>query len=72
MEKIYEAKEDFRKAVEFNPDFGIGYVQKCYTDYRYGIVERSKEIVEEAMRNFEAAFEKFPNCSECYTLYAQV
>ncbi|XP_071863118.1 translocase of outer membrane 70 [Bombus fervidus] len=72
MERMDEAREDFRKAVEFNPDFGVGYVQKCYADYRYGIVERSKEIIEEAMKNFEAAFDKFPNCSECYTLYAQM
>lgn len=72
MEKIDEAREDFKKAVELNPNFGVAYVQKCYADYRYGMMERSKELVEEAMRNFENAFEKFPDCPECYTLYAQV
>lgn len=72
MEKIDEAREDFKKAVELNPNFGVAYVQKCYADYRYGMMERSKELVEEAMRNFENAFEKFPDCPECYTLYAQM
>ncbi|KAK9308376.1 hypothetical protein QLX08_001561 [Tetragonisca angustula] len=72
MDKIDEAREDFRKAVELNPNFGVAYVQKCYADYRYGTMIRSKEIIEKAMKNFEAAFEKFPDCPECYTLYAQM
>ncbi|OAD61432.1 Mitochondrial import receptor subunit TOM70 [Eufriesea mexicana] len=71
MEKIHEAREDFKKATELNPNFGLVYVQKCYTDYRYGMVERSTEIIEKAMKDFEVAFEKFPDCPECYTMYAQ-
>ncbi|CAL7945260.1 unnamed protein product [Xylocopa violacea] len=72
MEKIDEAREDFRKAVEFNPNFGVAYVQKCYADYRYGLMRDNPEVMAEAMENFEEAFEKFPDCPECYTLYAQM
>ncbi|KAK2580459.1 hypothetical protein KPH14_006201 [Odynerus spinipes] len=72
MEKIDEAKEDFQKAVDLNPDFGLAYVQKCYTDYRYAMVKREIAAVECCLKNFEKAFEKFPDCPECYTLYAQV
>lgn len=71
-EKIDEAREDFRKAVEYNPDFGVAFVQKCYADYRYGILKQREDVITEAMRGFEEAFEKFPDCPECYTLYAQV
>ena len=72
MENIDEAREDFRKAVELNPNFGVAFVQKCYADYRYGIVKRDMEVIREAMKGFEQAVEKFPDCPECYTLYAQM
>ncbi|XP_076749172.1 translocase of outer membrane 70 [Xylocopa sonorina] len=72
MEKIDEAREDFRKAVEYNPNFGVAYVQKCYADYRYGMIRDNPQVMTEAMKNFEEAFEKFPDCPECYTLYAQM
>lgn len=72
MEKIDEAKSDFEKAVELNPDFGVAYVQKCYTDYRYAVTKRDMNEMNNSMTNFNKAFEKFPDCAECYTLYAQV
>lgn len=72
MEKMEEAKEDFQKAVDLNPDFALAYVQKCYTDYRYAIVKRDVLLVESCLKNFEKAFEKFPDCPDCYTLYAEV
>ncbi|XP_053989726.1 mitochondrial import receptor subunit TOM70 [Hylaeus volcanicus] len=72
MEKIDEAKEDLRKAVDLNPNFGVGYVQKCYADYHYGMIKRDMDIVGKAMQGFEMAFEKFPDCPDCYIMYAQV
>lgn len=72
MEKIDEARDDFKKAVDLNPTFGVAFVQKCYADYRYGIVKRDMEVIAEAMKGFEQAIEKFPDCSECYTLFAQM
>lgn len=72
LNRIDEAKSDYDKAVQYYPDFGVAYVQKCYTDYRYAIFNRDAELVEEAMKDFEKAFIKFPNRSDCYMLYAQM
>ncbi|KZC14004.1 PREDICTED: mitochondrial import receptor subunit TOM70 [Dufourea novaeangliae] len=72
MDKIQEAKEDFKKAVDLNPKFGVAYVQKCYTDYHYALINRDIELSNEAMKGFEMAFEKYPDCPDCYILYAQV
>ncbi|KAJ9594419.1 hypothetical protein L9F63_014144 [Diploptera punctata] len=72
MEKVTEAMSDFSKAVTVNPNFPIAYVQKCYTDYRYAFSTRNVDKLEEVMKAFEEAIQKFPKCSECYTLYAQV
>lgn len=75
MNRIEEAKRDFEKAVEYNPNFGIAYVQKCYTDYRFAMFNRDVGLAEMAVKEFERAFEKYPNppeCIYCYILYAQV
>lgn len=67
-----EAMDDFKKAVTLNPNFPIAYGQKCYTDYRYAFQTRNVEKMEEVMNEFRKVIERFPKCSECYTLYAQV
>jgi tetratricopeptide (TPR) repeat protein len=72
MEKVTEAMNDFNKAVTVNPNFPVAYVQKCYTDYRYAFSTRNMEKMEEVMKAFQQAIQKFPHCSECYTLFAQV
>lgn len=72
LDNVDEAKADFEKAVELNPNFGVAYVQKCYTDYRYSLVKRDLIMMSDSMANFKKAIERFPDCSECYTLYAQV
>ncbi|XP_017875596.1 mitochondrial import receptor subunit TOM70 [Ceratina calcarata] len=72
MDKVENAREDFRKAVEYNPNFGVAFVQKCYADYHYGTINDDEQIKKEALKGFETAFEKFPDCPECYTLYAQI
>lgn len=75
MNLIDAAKRDFERAVEYNPNFGIAYVQKCYTDYRFAIFNRNLELAEAAVKDFERAFEKYPDppeCIYCYILYAQV
>nr|CAD7575356.1 unnamed protein product [Timema californicum] len=72
MEKVDEAISDFNKAVSINPNFPIAYVQKCYTDYRHAFTTRDMEKMQEVMRAFQSAIERFPKCSECYTLFAQV
>lgn len=58
--------------MDLSPNFGLTYVQKCYTDYRYAIIKKDVHFVETCLNNFKKAFEKFPDCIECYTLYAEV
>ena len=75
MGRIDEAKRDFEKAVEYNPNFGIAYAQKCYTDYRFAVFNRDIGLAEVAVKDFERALEKYPNppeCIYCYISYAQV
>lgn len=72
MDKMDEAKEDYQKAVDLNPDFGLTNIQKCYTDYRYAMNKRNVQMVEVCLENFKKIIDKFPDCPECYTLYAEV
>lgn len=72
LEKIDDAKADFEKAHKLHPDFGLLYVQKCYADYRYASSKKNIGLIATAMSDFQSSFEKFPDCSECYTLYAQM
>ncbi|XP_066590635.1 mitochondrial import receptor subunit TOM70 isoform X2 [Prorops nasuta] len=72
LEKIIEAKADFEKAIMLNPNYGVIYVQKCYADYRYAIMQKEMDLLSASMKKFEEACQKFPDCSECYVLYAQL
>lgn len=72
LENIEAAKDNFNKAVQLNADNGIVYVQKCFTDFRYGATVKDTTIIERALQDFETAFTKFPDCIDCYILYAQV
>lgn len=71
LEKVHEAEQDSLKALELNPD-GVAFAQKCYTQYRVVAMQRSPEMLEQVIDNFEKGFELYPNCCECYTLYAQM
>ncbi|XP_078044120.1 translocase of outer membrane 70 [Augochlora pura] len=72
LEKIFEAKEDFKKVVDLNPDFPIAFVHKCFTDFQYGILTRDAEISGDVIKSFEIAIEKFPDFADCYFFYAQI
>lgn len=72
MDKIDDATKDFNRAVDLNPNFPIAFVQKCYSDYRQALAGRDVEKVMQCMGNFAKATEQFPNCAECFILYAQV
>lgn len=72
LEKVEEAKRDFARAVDLNPTFPIAYVQKCYIDYRFNSGTNDPSAFKVAKKSFEEAIQKFPDCTECYMLYAQV
>ncbi|XP_076626379.1 translocase of outer membrane 70 [Colletes latitarsis] len=72
INNIQEARENFKKAVDLNPDFGVAYVQKCSTDYYYGMMNKDIEMIVDALSDSEKAFKKFPDCIDCYILFAQI
>lgn len=72
VEKTDEAKSDFDKAVELQPNFGIAFVQKCYADYRHSVKQRDMNLIQESIENFKNACTTFPDCVECFNMYAQV
>ncbi|CAD6234246.1 GSCOCG00007682001-RA-CDS [Cotesia congregata] len=72
LDKVIEATYDSQKALDLNPNSGIAFAQKCYMDYRYAAISRSTTKIDSAIKEFKRAFELFPDCCECYTLYAQM
>lgn len=72
MEKTDEARSDFQKAVNLNPDFSVAVVQKCYSDYRHAMQSQDVDLLMQSMQDFKDSLIKFPDCPETYILYAQV
>ena len=72
MEKTDEARSDFQRAVELNPDFPIAVVQKCYTDYRHAMQAQDIGLLMKSLDDFRKAIDQFPGCPETYILFAQV
>jgi mitochondrial import receptor subunit TOM70 len=72
MEDLDGATGDFSKAVQLNKNFPIAFVQKCYTDFRYALSKQDMSKVEEAILGFQKATKEFNQCTEVFTLYAQV
>lgn len=72
MEKTEEARSDFQRAVELNPNFPIAVVQKCYTDYRHAMQSQNAILLTKSLEDFRKSIEKFPSCPETYILFAQV
>lgn len=70
--KVYEASEEFAKAVELNPDFAVACIQKCYAQYTVLKFINNTEDLSSVFKCFEEAISKFPRCSEAYILYAEV
>ncbi|EFN76419.1 mitochondrial import receptor subunit TOM70 [Harpegnathos saltator] len=72
LNNVDEAKRDFEKAARYNPSFGPGHVQKCYTDYRYAIFYRDINALQKAEKDFMEALEKYPDRPEGYMLCGQM
>lgn len=65
------ARDDFKKAVDINPNYAVAHAQKCYAEYRQAVGNMDVEKLQSVMLDFEKLTKKFPNCCECYALYAQ-
>lgn len=71
LNKLSEAQQDFKRAIELNPTYSVGHAQKCYAEYREALSNMDVEKLRTVMSDFEDVIKRFPNCSECYALYAQ-
>ncbi|XP_022210590.2 mitochondrial import receptor subunit TOM70-like [Drosophila obscura] len=63
----------YEMAVALAPNNGFAVIKKCYVDYRATLLTGGNEKrKEDAMRRFQEAIVKFPQCVESYSLMAQV
>ncbi|KAG5342113.1 TOM70 protein, partial [Acromyrmex charruanus] len=75
MGELNKAKYDFEKALEYDPNFSMACIQKCYTDYRIAMLNKDVRLVEAAVRTFEKVLEKYtnlPKCIFCYQYYRKM
>ncbi|XP_011694266.1 PREDICTED: mitochondrial import receptor subunit TOM70-like isoform X2 [Wasmannia auropunctata] len=82
MGRLDETKHDLEKTIECNPNFFMGYMQKCYFEYYivkgvYDFVTAELTNIQliKLLRNFKKSFVKFQNSSEysyCNLLYAEI
>merc|ERR1712080_778491 len=66
MDKVPEAVADLTKAAELRPNFALANVQKLYTDFLGAQAANDDAAIT------KDAITKFPDCVECYALYAKV
>ncbi|XP_011062092.1 PREDICTED: uncharacterized protein LOC105150602 [Acromyrmex echinatior] len=69
MGELNKAKYDFEKALEYDPNFSMACIQKCYTDYCIAMLNKDVRLVEAAVRAFEKVLEKYTNLPECICCY---
>ncbi|CAH1796180.1 unnamed protein product, partial [Owenia fusiformis] len=72
LDKMDDAVKDFEHACELSPGFAVAEAQRIYTKYRNAMrTMMAPTSIQEVMAQFEKLLERFPECSEIYTLYGQ-
>ncbi|KYN02396.1 Mitochondrial import receptor subunit TOM70, partial [Cyphomyrmex costatus] len=75
MHRENEAKLDFEKALEYNPNFITAHIQKCCLDYciakSNGDIILIKAAIEAVERTF-VKYQNFPECKLWYLLYTEI
>lgn len=72
LDSFPKAVEDLTKAVELSPKFPLAKVQKLYTDFLAAQATNDQAAISKVCEDFKAASQEFPDCVECYALYAKV
>ncbi|GFR07346.1 mitochondrial import receptor subunit TOM70 [Trichonephila clavata] len=72
MERFLDCLRDMEKSCSLNPNFPSARAQKCYIQYRCGLQYNDENQKTAALKGFEEIEKSFPDCSECFFLYAQV
>jgi len=71
-DQLEDALLDLSAAVKLKPDFSVAQSQRLYTLYRRDLTEGKSDKAEARVQEFARLVEKFPNCLESHSLYAQV
>ncbi|KAH9279487.1 Mitochondrial import receptor subunit TOM70 [Echinococcus granulosus] len=71
-ENLDAAEKDLCEAVRLRPDFSVAQAQWLYLLYRKSESDGKSQRVEELVKQFQKLVEKFPNCVETHSLYAQI
>ncbi|BHF83725.1 Mitochondrial import receptor subunit TOM70 [Sparganum proliferum] len=71
-EQLDEALNDLNMAVKLQPDFSVALAQRLYTLYRRDVNAGKDSNTEIRLNEFRKLVEKYPNCLETHSLYAQV
>ncbi|VDD81798.1 unnamed protein product [Mesocestoides corti] len=69
---IEDAQNDLNEAVKLKPDFSVAQAQRLYTLYRRALSENKTSLAEQRVAEFKELTEKYPECIETNSLYAQV
>ena len=72
MSNFGDAVADFDKCVKLCPTSAVAAVQSCYARYGKAVAEHDESGVNDAMKNFYAVVDKFPECAEGWGLLGQV
>ncbi|VDL96954.1 unnamed protein product [Schistocephalus solidus] len=71
-EQLDEALNDLNMAVKLQSDFSVALAQRLYTLYRRDLNASKESGIELRLNEFRKLVEKYPNCLETHSLYAQV
>ena len=67
-----DAKKDFQRAIDLDPEFVAPRLQLGYCMCKLAIQMQSPSIMQEANATLEETTKKFPKSPEAWSLYGQV
>ncbi|KAF6776683.1 Mitochondrial import receptor subunit TOM70 [Paragonimus kellicotti] len=71
-DQLDEALHDLNTAVKLKPEFSIAQAQRLYTLYRKALNDSNSKRALSRVDEFRRLAQKYPNCLETHSLYAQV
>ncbi|VDP83671.1 unnamed protein product [Echinostoma caproni] len=71
-DQLDEALHDLNTAVKLKPEFSIAQAQRLYTLYRRALNESNPDRATARVEDFRKLSQKYPNCLETHSLFAQI
>lgn len=63
---------EFEKAYSLQPSNSLTYIHKLYSEYHLAVSEGNNTLLFKKIEDFSNAVKEYPDCTECYSLFAQV